>query len=215
MSVRVRLSVTLLVLLLGGSLFAQSTTSVTPEPNRQRLAGTWTLDKSWPPEDRKNWDRWVEPKGPFTVTVRPIGTVGPMNYEKSHLASLSIFGSKLIVESETLVIKVEPDGVTIDDDFREATRFSTTGQTGAIHAQRMKVSVKSSWNGDALVQELRTRDLAEIVRITRTFIPFEEGRKMLFVIKVLQPKLKDPVKDIERVYLRSSVPGAGSSVLWR
>jgi hypothetical protein len=64
------------------------------------------------------------------------------------------------------------------------------------------VSLKSSWNGDALVQEVWTRETREIVRITRTFIPFDEGRKMLLVIKVLEPKLKDPVKDIERVYVR-------------
>jgi hypothetical protein len=33
-------------------------------------------------------------------------------------------------------------------------------------------------------------------------MPFDEGRKMLFVIKVLEPKLREPVKDIERVYVR-------------
>ncbi len=36
-----------------------------------------------------------------------------------------------------------------------------------------------------------------------------DGRKMLFVIKVLEPKLKDPVKDIERVYLREKSQAFG------
>jgi hypothetical protein len=123
-----------------------------------------------------------------------------------------------MIESETLAITVEPKAIIIDDDFREPTRYDATGRKTSMEVVRsysrstgswyvspprsMTVSVKSSWNGHALVQELWTRDLQEIVRVTRTFIPFDEGRKMLLVIKVLEPKLKEPVKDIERVYVR-------------
>ena len=138
--------------------------------------------------------------------------------ETKRLHSLRCFGQQLIIGSEALAIRVGPDAITIDDDLREPTRYAAgqtttikvgTGQTvrGIVPqclVSSIKVSVKTSWNGDALVQELWTRDLLEIVRITRTFMPYDEGRKMLLVIKVLEPKLKDPVKDIERVYLRSS-----------
>jgi hypothetical protein len=210
---------TLIVGLLGGSLVAQSSPPSAPAPNRQWLAGTWKLDKSGPPEDRKNWDRQVPPIRPpkdGDDGIRGVNEVGPRDYEASHVGSLRCFGHKLMIESEALVISVGPDAITIDDDLREPTRYAisqattirvVTGQIGqrtlpGCPVWSMNVRVKTSWNGNALVQELRTRDLAEIVRITRTFIPVPDGRRMLFIIKVFEPKLKEPVKDIERLYVR-------------
>ena len=229
-----RLWLTLIVPLLGASLFAQSAPPSAPAPNRQLLTGTWKLDHTGPPEDRRNWDRYVPPTPPKDGSnpIRGVNEVGPRNYEGSHIISLMVFGRMMLIESEMLAITLAPGAIVIDDDFREPTSYETNGRATTINVLRsyargspdhwyvskpkaIKVSVKSSWNGDALAQELWTRDLEEIVRITRTFTPFDEGRKLLLVIKVLQPKLKNPVKDIERVYLRSSVPGPGSLVLWR
>jgi hypothetical protein len=216
--VRARLSLTLIALLLGGSPFAQ-TSSPPPALDRQWLAGTWKLDKSGPPEDEKNWrrpDRVKSDKGlpdgrGGTATTEPAPEWGKV-------VSLNSFGRKLIAPSEMLVLQVHPDAVTMRDDFREPTRYGGAGRSTSFEVveryarstgtwyvsppRSFTVSAKSSWNGDALVQELWTRDLNEIVRITRTFIPASERREMLFVIKVLEPKLKDPVKDIERLYVR-------------
>jgi hypothetical protein len=190
----------------------------TPPPalDRQWLAGTWKLDKSGPPEDEKNWNRFaVVPKGtPPPVGPPSGGTNARQERETTH--SLRCFGEKLMIGSDSLVIGVGPGAITIDDDFREPTRYGTSQTTTIqVATDRIRkdivpqclvssfdVRIKTSWNGDALVQELWTRDLLEIVRITRTFIPVPDGRKMLLVIKVLEPKLKEPVKDIERVYVR-------------
>ena len=216
---RDRLSLTLAVLLLGGSLFAQS-----PASNRQQLTGTWKLDKSAPPEDEKNWKRPDRRKveNPVEAALWPTGTAPAPEWGK--VTSISRFGRTLIAPSETVVFQVQPDSATMRDDFREPTRYETNGRARTIEvlagsaqprgafgspSGSFTVSVKTSWNGDAFVQELWTRDLTELVRVTRTFISFDEGRKILLVIKVLEPKLKEPVKDIERVYLRSLVPGPG------
>lgn len=208
-------SLTLLALLLGASLSAQSAPPSTVD--RQWLAGTWKLDVSGPPEDEKNWHRPDRVKGgnrPADGSEPAGGTLVP---EWSKVWSLNTFGRTLIAPSETLAFQVQSDAVTMRDDFREPTRYETTGRSRAMevlagtarsigmsaaHSMSMTVSVRSSWNGAALVQEIWTRDTREIVRITRTFITYDEGRKMLLVIKVLEPKLKEPVKDIERVYLR-------------
>jgi hypothetical protein len=215
--VEARLSLSLIALLLGASLFAQSAAPPVPAPNRDWLAGTWKLDRSGPPEDEKNWNRQTRPTNRTTPADAGKGSGGmpaPIP-DRDNIASINTFGLTLIAASETLVFQVQPDAVTMRDDFREPMRYETNGRARtmevlagsarsvAVSAPRsFTVSLKSSWNGDALVQEVWTRETREIVRITRTFIPFDEGRKMLLVIKVLEPKLKDPVKDIERVYVR-------------
>ena len=224
--VRGRLSLTLIVLLAAASLFAQSALPTAPASSQQWLAGTWKLDRSGPPEEEKNWKRATSQTNRTTPADRDGRGGGATDLqgttalqERSNILSLTTFGRTLIAPSETLVFQVQPDAVTMRDDFREPTRYETTGRSRAMevlagtarsigmsasHSMSMTVSAKSSWNGSALVQEIWTRDTREIVRITRTFIPYDEGRKMLLVIKVLEPKLKDPVKDIERVYARSS-----------
>ena len=216
---RARLSLTLIVGLVGGPLLAQS---APPSANRQWLSGAWKLDKSGPPEDEKNWNRAPKlspataPDGSGRPAVMP-----PRIPDSNKVYSIMWFGLKLISASETLAVDVQQDGIMLRDDFREPTRFETTGRAMTMNVlmsyargspdnwfvpppRSFTASVKSSWKDDALVQELWTRDLSEIVRITRTLIPFDEGRKMLFVIKVLEPKLKEPVKDIERGYVRAS-----------
>ena len=194
--------------------------------DRQWLAGTWTLDKSQPPEDEKNWNRLpkLPPGTPNPTGPANDGTNG--SQERARASSLIFFGRTLIAPSETVKLVITSDMVTIEDDFREATSFAPRDTVSLKVVTRparkeslwvtpprtITVKVKTSWKDGALAQELWTRDTSEIVRITRTFIPFDDGRQMLFVIKVLEPKLKPPVKDIERVYVRSLVPGPGSSV---
>jgi hypothetical protein len=189
---------------------AQTQTPQPPAADRQWLAGTWTLDRSGPPEDEKNWNR---PTGRASAAgVKPIPDFGGTY-------SVNTFGRTLLAPSETVVLAIQGIAVTIADDFREPTRFDTTGRTDSfkVLTQRarstgtwylspprsMTVRAKSSWSGNALVQELWTRDLSEIVRITRTFIPADSGRRMLLALKVLEPKLQNPVKDIDRPYRRS------------
>ena len=214
---RARLPLALLVPLLGSLL--EQTPSPPPALDRQWLAGTWKLDKSGPLEEEKNWNRQTRPTNrttPADADGRSGGTPTPIP-EIGNIASLNQFGHTLIAPSETLVFQVQPDAVTMRDDFREPTRYETNGRARTLEvlaryarsgggfvsaAQSFTVSVKSSWNGDALVQEIWTRELSEIVRVTRTFILADSGRQMLLVIKVLEPKLKDPVKDIERLYVR-------------
>jgi hypothetical protein len=213
-----RLSILCASALMASPLLAQ-TPSPPPPLDRQWLAGTWKLDKSGPPEDEKNWNRATRSTNRTSPTDGSGGSGTPPTPipEIGNIASINQFGHTLIAPSDTLVLQVQPDAVTMRDDFREPMRYETTGRARTLEvlaryarsgggfasaAQSFTVSVKTSWNGDALVQELWTRDLADIVRITRTFIPASEGRQMLLVIKVLQPKLKDPVKDIERLYVR-------------
>jgi hypothetical protein len=202
----------LIALLFGGAPFAQSAPAPASVPNRQWLTGTWKLDTSGPPEDEKNWNRLQKPSPgtPFPTAPANDGTNGRQLRED--ISSLHAFGRTLIAPSENLVVEVMPDAITIRDDHREPTRYETTGRSTTMKVlwrmwatgppNSMTVSARSSWNGNAFVQELWTRDLFSIVRVTRTFMPFDEGRKMLFVIKVLEPKLREPVKDIERVYVR-------------
>jgi hypothetical protein len=190
-----------------------------PVPDRQQLSGTWKLDASGPPEDEKNWNRvpsQTNRTNPGATTdARNRATGADARQQSEGVYSLRTFGRTLIAPSVTLAIQVQPDAVTIHDDFREPMRFETTGRARTMEVlpgtarsvgmntlRSMTVSAKVSWNGAALVQEVWTRDTSEIVRITRTFIPFDEGRQMLLVVKVLEPKLKDPVKDIERAYVR-------------
>lgn len=210
-----RLSFTLTVVLFGGSLSAQSPP---PAVDRQWLTGTWKLDTTGPPENEKNWNRVPSQTNRTNPTTpnRPEGTTGTTaRQQQEGVYSLRTFGRTLITPSEMLVIQVQPDAITIRDDFREPTRYDTNGRSRSMEVlggasptvgmsgpRSMTVSTRSSWKGSALVQEVWTRDTSEIVRITRTFIPFDEARRMLIVIKVLEPKLKDPVSDIERVYIR-------------
>ena len=216
-----RLSVLCATALLASPLPAQ-TPSPPPAPlalDRQWLAGTWKLDKSGPPEEEKNWNRETRPTNRTTPADTKGGTGGrpAPNPDLDNMLSINTFGRTLIAVSETLVFQVQPDAVTMRDDFREPMRYETNGRARTIEVlagtarnvgagvggpRSFTVSVKSSWNGDALVQELWTRETREIVRVTRTFIPADSGRQLLLVIKVLEPRLKDPVKDIERVYLR-------------
>ena len=214
---RARLSLAVIVLLAAASLFAQ-TPSPPPAFDRQWLAGTWKLDTSGPPEEEKNWNRETRPTNRTTPAAdgRSGGRPAPIP-DVDNILSINTFGRTLIAVSETLVFQVQPDAVTMRDDFREPMRYETNGRARTIEVlagtaknvgigvggpRSFTVSVKSSWNGDALVQEIWTRETREIVRVTRTFIPADGGRQLLLVIKVLEPRLKDPVKDIERVYRR-------------
>jgi hypothetical protein len=240
-----RLSILCATALIASPLLAQ-TPSPPPALDRQWLNGTWKLDKSEPPEDRRNWDRVPAAKAPPAyvpcpdlnppremdgsrapaVPCKPAGgvrgpnEVGRRNYEASHLYALRDFGQRLFMPSNELVLSVAGDAVTLSDDFREPTlfradrkattlqvvlRYARIAESGIkIPPRTMRVSVKTWWDGDALRQEIWTRDLSEIVRITRTFLRADSGRQMLLVTKVLEPKLKEPVKDLERLYLKAS-----------
>lgn len=207
--VNTRLSFLCATALMASPLLTQ-TPSPLPSLDRQWLTGTWRLDRSGPPEDEKNWKRPTGQRGPDGTGVKPIP-------EFWGTYSVNTFGQTLIAPSETLALQVEGDAVTIGDDFREQTHFDPGGASSLKVVTRrayttaagwleppssITVRVKTSWQGDTLSQELWTRDLGEIVRLTRTFLRADGGRQMLLVIKVLEPKLKEPVKDIQRVYAK-------------
>ncbi len=151
-----------------------------------------------------------------------------IGFELTREFVVKAFGRELITRSTTLALTVTPTSVTIHDDLREATVFDfvhtknldvivspagwspTTGRGSMPHARA--IDVKTRWNDQTLVQEFSTRYLNTPFKMTRAFVPGDDGRLFL-VIKVLEPKLDPVVKDINRTYTRAARSG-GPSWTW-
>ncbi len=135
------------------------------------------------------------------------------------------FGRELIARSTTLSLTVTSTSVTIHDDLREPTVFdfvhtrkldvivspaamSPSGRGSTPRAA--PIDVKTRWDDQTLLQEFSTRYLNTPFKMTRAFVPGDDGRLFL-VIKVLEPKLEPAVKDITRTYIRDrSLSGRAS-----
>jgi hypothetical protein len=210
-----------LIVLLTPAWPSGQTSSSSPH-DHQSLAGAWTLDESGPEERDTNWNR--PPRGlPPSSACQPVitprnadGTDAPaepcaqpavgsgIGFELTREFVVKAFGRELITRSTTLALTVTPTSVTIHDDLREATVFDF------VHTKNL--DVKTRWNDQTLVQEFSTRYLNTPFKMTRAFVPGDDGRLFL-VIKVLEPKLDPVVKDINRTYTRAARSG-GPSWTW-
>jgi len=181
------------------------------------LAGKWVIDDAAVREDARNWRRPVGaapfagptatgggqpqavgpgPGGPVGAPgrPRPAGSLGEP-YDSDVRRALR----DLLEVTRRFDIAVMSAQVTFTDDLARVFTFATDGRREKHRAGGTEYDVRTTWDGDVLVQDIsayREFKMSQAFRLS-------EDRTQLFVwLTVEKPTLVPPVRQLRRVYAR-------------
>ena len=201
-----------------------------PAVNRSHLDGNWQLEAALVPENPKNWQRPIKPASmdsrlapciqpsPQRVPSEVSGVLEPCLQQwgpvgnTDPIRTLITYGRTLIAESVKLSVSAGPTAITIGDDFFAPTAFTIGSYRLAVPTIRTvqpsrthfsTVTVKTRWEGEALVQDLSATSFGDF-KLRRVFKLAEDGKRLLMLIHLEKPKIKPPVEDMTRAYVRES-----------
>jgi len=185
------------------------------------LAGKWVIDDAAVREDSRNWRRPVG-AAPFVGPTAAAGTAGGGQPAAVGPGPGGTFGAPgrprpagslgepydsdvrralrdLLEVTRRFDIAVMPAQVTFTDDLARVFTFSTDGRREKHRAGGTEYDVRTTWDGDVLLQEIsayREFKMSQAFRLS-------EDRTQLFVwLNVDKPALVPPVRQVRRVYAR-------------
>jgi hypothetical protein len=229
---RARTAAFVLAALAVGGLVAAPRAQTTPS-----LAGTWRFNEVETEEDQSNWRRPIDPPPSVPADSQPGGRPGipvivpvtppptyvlgrPRLWQTPHVNRVPEPVSTLkepwrtdvrralrdlLEVAERYTITIEPGRVTFTDDLDHRTTYATNGKSEKHHAGATDFDVKTTWKGAQLGQQISAVD---IFKMSRTFVPGDDGRAFFVSITVEKPELEPPVRKLVRVYSRASSGGA-------